>query len=226
MTGVNYDLMNPNGFFLPDDTVALGITAIRFPIRAAIDPAAIAGYRARDVFKFGVVDSTTHSEDSWIDGLDAYQIGNECDLVSPSSWTMTPGEYDKLVADYRGAHPDVCLIGAGLASGSLEWWRKVSPRTLALLDGYSVHPYSKGCLEARTPLRTNRAYSPKLPLWISEWNRPAPEVAVFLRMLQKEADGLVFWFGATNAMVMNMGLVDTQGNHKPDYIALRASAGG
>ena len=45
-------------------------------------------------------------------------------------------------------------------------------------------------------------------------------------MLQKEADGLVFWFGATNAMVMNMGLVDTQGNHKPEYIALRASAGG
>jgi len=223
MSGVNFDLANAMGFFQPQDAKDLGITAIRFPMRAdqQVDPA---GYRDLDIYTLGIVDRTAHDQDVWVDGLDAYQIGNEPDQRGESSWDMSTNQYDRLVEDYRGAHPGVMLIGAGLASGQPEWWSRLDSRTYRYLDGLAVHPYAKDFTDARRLLQQYKQITPNLPLWITEWWRPAREIPPFLAMLRQEVSGLIFWFCATDNMVDPMGMIDAYGGHKPEYRAWRAAS--
>jgi hypothetical protein len=70
----------------------------------------------------------------------AVQVGNEPDLDSPSSWTMSQGGYGRLIEETRDAMPDAYLVGAGLAGGWPHW---LGGLPLDLLDAAAVHPYGR-----------------------------------------------------------------------------------
>lgn len=54
--------------------------------------------------------------------VDAWQLGNEADHVSPSSWTMTQAELGQLLRAGRNVlGPDAYIVGAGMVSGNPGW---------------------------------------------------------------------------------------------------------
>ena len=147
-----------------------------------------------------------------------WQIGNEMDQQGESSWSMTQDDYRGLVYScvnsIHSVNPDAKIISGGLASGNPSWW------TLDDLpiDGIAVHPYAKSAQEASVLLDQYRQVSSK-PIYVTEWYRPPSEIQDFLEML----DGveLSCYFCYSDAMVMGFGLLDTNGNPKPEYWALR-----
>lgn len=140
---------------------------------------------------------------------DMYQIGNEPDIKSESSWTMTPGEWLKLWDQYRDTYPDLKMIGPGLASGDPTWWTKAN-KTLHGCDGVAVHPYAKNASDALLLLRAYANIVPKRKVWVSEWNRPVSELQVFLGMLGGMCE-YAAWFCWSDAMVDGFGLVNGDG---------------
>ena len=70
------------------------------------------------------------------------QVGNEADLDSPSSWTMSPSALLALTYEVRDAMPDAALVAAGLASGSRDRPRACRD-ILDLVDYVAVHPYGR-----------------------------------------------------------------------------------
>ena len=106
------------------------------------------------------------------------QIGNEPDITSPSSWTMTFEEYQALLSAFRGCQPQ---IGAGLASGNHDL-RLYHDIPLAL------HPYSEGTGIASW---LDRYRSGEERFWITEWfpNEEATRIA-----LQQPDVEAVFWW--------------------------------
>lgn len=73
--------------------------------------------------------------------VDAVQVGNEPDLLSPSSWTMTQVELAALGRAVRGVFgPSMPLVCAGLASGHPSW---LDGMDLAWADAVACHPYLK-----------------------------------------------------------------------------------
>lgn len=73
--------------------------------------------------------------------VDAIQVGNEADISSPSSWTMTQAELTALGKATRAIFPrPMPLVCAGLASGHPEWLAGVD---LSWCDAIGVHPYGK-----------------------------------------------------------------------------------
>lgn len=76
--------------------------------------------------------------------VDAIQVGNEWDHESPSSWTMTHGDLNKLVEAFHKARAATFgawkLILGGAASGNPEMLRGVR---LWMLDGIAIHPYGQ-----------------------------------------------------------------------------------
>ena len=108
--------------------------------------------------------------------LDAIEVGNEPDLRSPSSWTMPPNKFQKLLGAFD-AHVDpyTSLVSGGLASGNPHYLDAIN------LSGYSatgIHPYGK------RPSVESDAYGPGLlpdllasyasyrPLWVTEFGSP------------------------------------------------------
>lgn len=110
---------------------------------------------------------------------------------------------------YRDTYPTLTMIAAGLASGSVFWWRHVGPQ-LHGCAAVSVHPYAKTAAQARTLLRAYRAVRPDLALWATEWWRPPEQVVPFARMLAQEAE-MAAWFCWSDGMVPGMGLVAADG---------------
>lgn len=74
------------------------------------------------------------------DIVTAWQVGNEADLASPSSWTMTQAELTSLGKTVRAAMPSATLVCAGMASGHPEW---LDGMDLSWCDALAVHPYGK-----------------------------------------------------------------------------------
>lgn len=157
---------------------------------------------------------TDESHGHLVDGADVYQIGNEPDLNSPSSETLTPDQYVERWRIYRETFPDVPMIAAGLASGQVSYWQNVGPRLVGQVNAVAVHPYAKTAAQAQTLLRAYKAVRPELALWVTEWFRDPNQVAPFQHMLRAEADA-GFWFCATDGMVDGMGLMTADFRLKP-----------
>jgi hypothetical protein len=145
--------------------------------------------------------------------VDAWQVGNEADHESPSSWTMNQAEFVALGKAARAILPRPhALIAGGLASGVPSWLDGVD---LSWADRLAVHPYSK------SPSRTwphpgwgtgymgdlLDAYAPYTngqPLMVTEIGLPTPEVTEqfqaeyvtnTLDFLNKREDvDIVWWF--------------------------------
>lgn len=72
--------------------------------------------------------------------VDCVQVGNEPDLTSPSSWTMTAIELASLGRQARQTFGSMPIVTAGLASGHPEWLTGVD---LSWADTIAFHPYGK-----------------------------------------------------------------------------------
>lgn len=79
-------------------------------------------------------------EDRYGDKLDAWQVGNESDHVSPSSWTLAPDDVNRLATAFRGRLPMKKIVGPGLVSGDPGYIRGLD---LRLFDGLAVHGYGQ-----------------------------------------------------------------------------------
>lgn len=127
-----------------DEVVATGTQAVRIVLRKAQPVgAACALYQAAGVRVLGVIASESMAGfDSWaeaaefyrhLDGVTWTQIGNEPDITSESSWTMTADEYNRLVYIFQRYGP---VLGAGLASGQPGWLAGVDTD---YLDAIAIH---------------------------------------------------------------------------------------
>lgn len=164
----------------------------------------------------------------WYAGLmDAVQVGNEPDLESPSSWTLSPAELSDLGWTARYVMPDTPLVCAGLASGQPGWLADVD---LRWCNALGIHLYAK---DAPNPddvedlpdvTATASAYAAYgLPLWMTEWGwwtddeaRGGEETRDMLAWAQ--TSGLLeryFHFCADDTMVPPFGLYRADGSRKP-----------
>ena len=72
--------------------------------------------------------------------IDFVQPGNEPDHVSPSSWTLTPQDLNRLLVAFRAMFPTTTLVGPGLVSSHPEYLNGVA---LDLVDAIAIHPYGQ-----------------------------------------------------------------------------------
>lgn len=72
--------------------------------------------------------------------IDALQVGNEPDIDSPSSWTMSPVELASLGRSARQIFWTLPIVAAGLASGQPDW---LTGMDLGWADALAFHPYGK-----------------------------------------------------------------------------------
>jgi hypothetical protein len=173
--------------------------------------------------------------------IDALQVGNEPDIESPSSWTMKTDDLNRLLATFRGAFPNVFLIGPGLASGQPQ---RFDGANLSLLNAIGVHPYGQGLPDWPSPygfpshigaLLDNYAALGK-PIFITEWGAQDRElgqdqateyVSRMLKYLLARADiPVAFYFCWSDAMVPGFGLCGGDGGRKSSFRAFVQAAGG
>lgn len=142
-----------------------------------------------------------------------WQIGNEPDAgllpaPSPSSWSMTHAEYAWLWRECARAilanQPDARLITAGLVSGQPSWAAGLKPLLTPTPYAWGVHPYGKAAAAARTLLWAYPA-----PTMVTEWNRPAEEIAAYGAMLEAECLWSAY-FCWSDGMVPGFGLIEDE----------------
>jgi hypothetical protein len=220
MKGINVDPANPVGDPAPQHLARLGARWVRLVSRPGVETY-VESAVAAGVLVLAVV--ARESAGYLVPGATVYQIGNEPDLSSESSWTMTSSTYIHEWTTYRNAHPELTMIAAGLASGQVSWWQEVAPH-LQGCAACAVHPYAQTVASGARLLRAYRAVRPELGLWVTEWWQSPLQMLPFARMLQVEADAAM-WFCWSSGMVSNMGLVDAQGKPTPALGLWVVSAG-
>jgi len=163
---------------------------------------------------------------------DAWQIGNESDHRSPSSWTLPVGRVGKLVDMFHTAMPNATLIGPGLVSGQPDYAQGLPANILVAI---AIHPYGRGP-SAGEPY----AFGPvedlaglyrrfDKPIWVTEWGGPIQDFASeherakyhskMLLALRDAGVEAAFQFCWSDGIVPGFGLVDAQGNAKESYAA-------
>lgn len=192
------------------------------------------GVLTRDSFPWGWDKQSVHDATSFYlqnYHLTALEVGNEPDLVSDSSWTMLPEEWEQLIHDvwdvtWLEGPP---LIGGGLAAGDPAYLVGLD---LMPLSGIGFHPYGRlpndlwagpnwgiGSLKELVQM-----YAPfNLPLWATEYGcnhhetgkvwqgRYVYEMAGALKAAGVET-AIQFCF--SDAMVDGFGLYDAEGKPK------------
>lgn len=138
--------------------------------------------------------------------VDAWQLGNESDHVSPSSWTMSHADLNRLLKVGRQVLGfNAYIVGPGLVSGQPQWATGVdwSP-----VNALAVHPYAK---EPNTPALRDMliAYhqaTPDKALWVTEYNARTIGMAAYLRDFPGLDAALAFCY--SNSMVPGFGLIE------------------
>lgn len=103
-----------------------------------------------------------------------WQIGNEADHHSNSSWTLEKSRFSTLLEAARSALPQEYLVAGGLVSGNPAY---LDGADLSPVDAIAVHPYGRrmtgypragwGFGEATELITQYKRFSK--PLWITEW---------------------------------------------------------
>jgi hypothetical protein len=199
---VNVDPSHAAGHPAAIDLLKWGITGVRLVARPGVDAAA-QQYMDAGLMVLSVI---ARESGGHIGPADVHQVGNEPDSSGPSSWTMSPAQYREEWRIYRETFPDLVLISAGLTSGNVQWWRDLGP--LPGCSGMGAHPYNKTAAQARALIRAYKAITPSLPVWATEWWRPANEVTEFAAMLRAECVASA-WFCWSDGMVPGFGLAPT-----------------
>ena len=160
----------------------------------------------------------------------AWEIGNEVEMRSkngdePLLVTTYAAVFQSHADAIRAADPTAKLVTAGTSGFAGIWIRAVLALTHP--DAVGVHPYGtapQNYASAVAAIGTN------LPVWFTEFgtqNSPtqAQEVTDYL----SHARGVVpvaVWFALSDLSADNgetFGLMDSQGNHRPSYIAAKAA---
>jgi len=126
--------------------------------------------------------------------LDVVEAGNEPDLNSPSSWTQSADDFERLLwraRDQFGSEQQI--VTGGLASGHPEWLEEVDSlerHGLDWVNGVAIHPYGQAP-DDRFPFVPEWYFGrvtdlvasyrdwldahgrPDKKLYISEWGAPA-----------------------------------------------------
>ncbi len=208
---INVDPTNPAGSPTPLEICTKGFNGVRLVSRQGT--AAVYAQTCMDA-NLAVVAVVTAESGGFLCPADVYQIGNEPDAGLPSQGpnNLTAADYVALWNLYRDTYPTVTMIGAGLSSGKPQYWRDIQTAGgLRGAAGFAVHPYNKTSYQALALLMQYRAVTPGLGMWITEWNRPAAEVADFAAMLH-QTSGVVgaAWFCWADGMVPGFGLSSGQ----------------
>lgn len=151
--------------------------------------------------------------------MDAYLLGE----ASPSSWKLRPAEYayglwHPVAHTIRDRQPEAKVVVGGLVSGQPWWASGLKP----LLDpapwGWDAHPYGKPAAEAEALLQLYSEATDGDRWCVLEWDRPAAEIAEYLAMLRRT---VVYdaQFCYSDSMVPGFGIVDENGEPKPEYWA-------
>lgn len=206
----------------------------------------VLGVLARESFPGGGTDyaamvtmyARVHGND-----LSAWQVGNEPDHVSDSSWTLSQDEYAALLKQCHSViartHPDAEIVGAGGASGNPDYFRRGD--ILRYLDGISCHPYGQDGDVVKAPSGNfgkasdliGRYYDLGLPVWVTEYgtdSRDDRKAALYVGDLTRQfkADPRVrvaCHFCLHDLMVPGFGLFNV-GGIKPQGVAYTAALGG
>lgn len=172
----------------------------------------------------------------YADLVDAVQVGNESDLVSPSSWTMAPGELAALGLSVRTAWPGIPIVCAGMASGHPEW---MDGMNLSWADAVAVHPYLKDAPnpsdledlpDADALVREYGRFGK--PVLVTEWGwwgdqeqRATEETRDMVRWAgSTDLCEVLFYFCYSDSMVPPFGLLHADGSEKPRAAAFREQA--
>lgn len=196
---VNVDPMNPdaNGAPFIDELKKYNIHGVRLVLRN--DPAIISYIKLAQYHGLAVLGIET--EASYGDLLtetpcEIYQLGNEPDLNNVSAadyvkwWDLYYGTWFAQGKPLEGKP----AIGAGLASGNVQYWREVQAAGgLKGAAGMSVHPYGKNAAQAKALITSYQKITPSLPIWITEWNRPLAELPAYASMLRQTTVGNAFF---------------------------------
>lgn len=160
--------------------------------------------------------------------VDAWQIGNEPDHESPSSWTLTQDEYAQLLAAVAGpirrVHPSATIVGAGGAHGDPNYFRRGD--ILKWLDAIACHPYGQDADRCPAPAGNFGKASDLiggyadlgLPVWVTEYgcddrNDGTPEEcaryvgALTAQFKHDPRVQVATHFCVTDAMVAGFGLL-------------------
>ncbi len=202
MTVVNVDPTNPAGAPEPLVIRMAGFTWVRMVSHQGAVPYG-QQCQAAGLFVLAVI---TEESGGYLCPADAYQIGNEPDVgMGHTPNAKSPADFVAWWNLYRGTYPALTMIGPGLASGDPHYWRDVQAAGgLKGAAGMAVHPYGKDWVTARGLLQAYRAITPTLPVWLTEWSRPAGEIPAFKAMLRANtvADAFFCW---SDGMVQGFG---------------------
>ncbi len=269
--GMNIDPANPAGNPTPQELKAIGVRWVRIewkadrgyafydPVisvhRAAglrvlllVDYCSVPGKPSFDagetewtsyvsVFTAGVEDIAMH----YADGIDAWQIWNEPDLVE-----AVPGYDPRVPADHFGVmlrdaveairpYSTRPIVTGGLVSGDATYLTLARDAAGGLtVDSIGVHPYGQRAPD-NWPKRKwgfgnmtdffDRYLTFGLPLWVSEIGTADQSVQadylenVYTLVQDQYADEVpvVFWFCWSDGMVWPFGVLTTDGQPKDSY---------
>jgi hypothetical protein len=183
----------------------------------------------------GGADALAYYARTYTPELAALEVGNEPDVDSPSSWTLSQQqlvEYGRLA---RAAFPGTRLVCGGLASGHPEWLDGVP---LDWCDAIAIHPYLRDAANSGDvedlPDVDDLVYQYQRfgkQVWISEWGWWGAEE----RRAVEEVRDMIGWAAATDQVgvftyfalgddVPPFGLLNADGTPKPRAAPFRAKA--
>jgi hypothetical protein len=150
-----------------------GLRAVRFPVRRDSDDLSfIQELLKRNILPWLVLDKDAFTgypsniaalrdyAARYADQGVVWEMGNEPDITSPSSWTMSPEVYSDFLKTARaGLGADAYIVAGGLASGQPQWLDTVD---LSPVNAVAVHPYGKW--PSDTPVNGGWGFGPVLPL--------------------------------------------------------------
>ena len=269
--GMNIDPANPKGNPTAEQLRDLGVRWVRVEWKAthgeAFYDSRIAAYRGAGLKVLLIVDyasvppkpASNAGDAAWLaylgtftarlralaahygDGVDAWQIWNEPDLLFPGT-DYDPGvparHFGAMLRDGVSAirpHSSRPIVTGGLASGDPGYLRAARDAVGGLgVDAIAVHPYGQrapdgwprpdwGFGEMSDLFDRYLAFS--LPLWVSEIGTvDEPLQAQYLenvyRLARDDYSGrveTVFWFCWSDGMVLPFGVLRDTGERKPAY---------
>lgn len=154
--------------------------------------------------------------------VDYWQLGNEPDIQSPSSWTQTPKQYLNMFnrwSEYTGI-----IISPGLASGQTDWLNSLIDLGFDNAEWRALcyHQYSDNTLELYEQFDK---YDNSL--FITEWGFDTDNDHVQAELITRRLNELAslpslekaLYFCASNRMVPNFGLTTEDEIPRESYAA-------
>lgn len=136
--------------------------------------------------------------------VDAWQVGNESDHVSDSSWTMKPADLNRLLVVARSILGSTAyIVGPGLVSGQPSWAAQID---WGAVSAIALHPYAKW---PGTPELSNLISGYAVigkPLWVTEYHARTIGMAAALRDDPRLQVAMAFCY--SDSMVPGFGLIE------------------